>query len=125
MRTLKNNDCGLDQVDEEDVGLNDMDVECGDDEFSDYIPIESKLCFGPLFCLHFEMLYNQGMVECLSEKSVRIRRVLHPTIIFFLLQEKVNDYFPLFGEKDIYIFTEYKRNGTTYQAHPNYNSFGE
>ena len=26
---------------------------------------------------------------------------------------------------EIFIFTEYKRNGITYRAHPNYNSFGE
>jgi len=70
-------------------------------------------------------LYNQGMVECLAEKSVGIRRELHPTISSFLVQEKNNKYFPLFGEQGIYIFTEYKRNGTTYRAHPNYNSFGE
>jgi len=31
----------------------------------------------------------------------------------------------LYGQTQIGIFTESKRNGVTYHAHPNYNSFGE
>ena len=65
------------------------------------------------------------MVQCLAEKSVRIRREQHPSIISFIHQEEENEEFALFGENTIFISTEYKRNGTTYCAHPNYNSFGE
>jgi len=48
--------------------------------------IESKLIGSPLFCGHLEKLYNQGIVEFLAEKSVKIRRDLHPTL--FLLSVK-------------------------------------
>jgi len=101
-----------------------MDVDNGEEVVDEDI-IESKLIGSPLFCVHLEKLYNQGMVECLAEKSVRIRRELHPSIISFICQEEENEEFALFGERTIFIFTEYKRNGTTYHAHPNYNSFGE
>jgi len=73
---------------------------------------------------YLEKLYNQRMVECLAEKSVRIRRDLHPSNISFICQEEENEEFALFGER-FFIFTEYKRNGTSYGAHPNYNSLGE
>ena len=124
MRTMENKNCGLEEVDEENMDLVDMDVDVEDNDIDDN-EIDSKLIGSPLFCVHLKKLYNQGMVECLTKKSVLIRRELHPSIISFLLQEEENIYFPLYGQQDIYIFTEYKRNGTTYRAHPNYNSFGE
>ena len=126
MMTLEHNKCDFDEVnEEEDNSVDDMDVDVEENEDLEEIAIESRLSVGPLFCVHLQLLYNQGMVECLAGKSVRIMRELHPTIISFLIQQKNNEYFPLFGEQDILIFTEYKRNGTTYRAHPNYNSFGE
>jgi len=53
------------------------------------------------------------------------RRQLHPIILSFLDEEQDNQNHPLYGEVRIEIFTEYKRNGVTYHACPNYNSFGE
>ncbi len=64
--------------------------------------IESKLIGSLLFCVHLEKLYNQGMVECLAEKSVRIKRGLHPTIILFICQEKENKELALFRERTIF-----------------------
>ena len=75
-----------------------MDVDNGEEVVDEDI-IESKLIGSPLFCVHLEKLYNQGMVECLAEKSVRIRRELHPFIISFIHQEEENEEFALFGEK--------------------------
>ena len=112
MRTLDNNDCGLEEEDDENMDLAEMDVDNGEEVDDDDI-IESKLIGSPLFCVHLEKLYNQGMVECLAEKSVRIRRELHPSIISFIHQKEVNEEMSLFGESTIFIFTEYKRNGTT------------
>jgi len=43
----------------------------------------------------------------------------------FLDEEKDNEDYPLYNQSKIKIFTEYKRNGVIYCAHPNYNSFGE
>ena len=111
MRTLENNNCGLEEENDEDMDLVNMDVDNGEEVVDENI-IESKLIGSPLFCVHLEKLYNQGMVECLAEKSVRIRRDLHPSIISFIYQEKENEEFALFGERTISIFTEYKRNGT-------------
>jgi len=37
--------------------------------------IESKLISKPLFCVNLYKLLNQGMVECLAEKSVDKKRV--------------------------------------------------
>jgi len=54
------------------------------------------------------MLYNQGMVECLAEKSVRTRRDLHPSIIAFICQEEENEKFVLF-ENQIYLFSQNTR----------------
>jgi len=125
MRTLENNSCELEEEENEVMDEVNMDVDYADEEVVDENIIESKVIGSALFCIHLEKLYNQGMVECLAEKSVRMRRELHPSILSFISQEKENEEFALFGEKTIFIFTEYKRNGTTYRAHPNYNSFGE
>ena len=76
MRTLENKNCGLEEVDEENTGVVDMDIDVEEDDIDDNA-IESKLSVSPLFCVHLEKLYNQGMVECLAEKSVRIRGELH------------------------------------------------
>jgi len=50
---------------------------------------------------------------------------LHPIIGDFIYEKQFDREYPLFGQKVVEIFTDYKRNGTTYRAHPNYNSNGE
>jgi len=69
------------------MGLVDMNVDVEEDDIDDNA-IEFKLSASPLFCVHLKKLYNQGMVECLAEKSARIRRELHPTISSFFLFKK-------------------------------------
>ena len=46
-------------------------------------------------------------------------------ILDFLAEQKDNKDYPLYQQNRIEIFTDYKQNGVTYRAHPNYNSFGE
>jgi len=87
--------------------------------------IESKLIGKPLFCVHLNPKNKQEFVECLAGKSVKKARQLHPIIYDFIYEKQFDRVYPLFGEKVVEIFTEYKRNGTTYRAHPNYNSCGE
>jgi len=111
-------------VEADDNVMDNMDIENEDNTVEDN-EIQSKLIGKPLFCVNLDKPFNQGMVECLAEKSVRTRRELHPIIISFLFQEQDFDDYPLYGERMINIYTEYKRDGTCYRAHPNYNSFGE
>jgi len=55
MRTLENNNCGLEEEDEEDMDLFDMNVENGEDVVDENV-IESKLIGSSLFCIHLEKL---------------------------------------------------------------------
>jgi len=75
--------------------------------------------------VHLNPQKNQEFVECLAGKSVQKARQLHPIICDFIYEKQFDREYPLFGEKVVEIFTEYKRNGTTYRAHPKYNSCGE
>jgi len=75
--------------------------------------------------VNIDQEFNERFYDCLAEKSVRIRRELHPVLKTFLYVDGKCVDFPFFGQKHIFIFTEYKRNGITYRAHPNYKSFGE
>jgi hypothetical protein len=122
LRTSDNSQYGF--VESEDMDMQDVDVATEADVLEEK-EIESKLIGNPLFQVNFEQQFNEGFYECLAEKSVRTRRELHPTLLTFLFLEQTFEDFPLYGQKTIHIFTEYKRNGNTYSAHPNYNSFGE
>ena len=88
--------------------------------------IESKLIGGPLFCVNlFPESEQQQIVQCLAGKSVQTRHQLHPIILNFLHEQRMKKDYPLQGQTIIELWTEYKRNGVMYCAHPNYNSFGE
>jgi len=101
-----------DEIDDEDIGIEE-DI------------IQSELIGKPLFCMHLDANTNEEFVECLAGKSVHRTRQLHPIIGDFIYQKQFDREYPLFGQKVVEIYTEYKRNGTTYRAHPNYNSSGE
>jgi len=118
-RTLENNDCEF-------VDTDEMDLEDEEDLDTNSNVIESKLIGGPLFCVNLAPeSEEQQIVECLAGKSVQTRCQLHPIILDFLYKERVQKDYPLKGQTIIELWTEYKRNGVTYRAHPNYNSFGE
>jgi len=113
----------VDFEDLEYLDANDVEEEgCIEDEV-----IESKLVGRPLFQVNLIPEYNQQEVVCLAEKTVRLCCELHPIVIKFLCQqwEEDDEDYPFQGVTTLDIFTEYKRNGTIYRAHPNYNSFGE
>jgi len=85
-KDIGNNNCGLEE--ENDQDMDDIYVDNGEQVVDGNI-IESKLIGSPLFCVHLEKLYNQGMVECLSKISGRIRRDLHASNYYsFIYQEK-------------------------------------
>jgi len=89
-KDIGNNNCGLEEENDQDMDFVDIYVDNGEQVVDGNI-IESKLIGSPLFCVHLEKLYNQGMVECLAEESVKVRRDLHPSIISFFCQEKENE----------------------------------
>jgi len=68
-------------VEADDNVMDNMDIENEDNTVEDN-EIQSKLIGKPLFCVNLDKPFNQGMVECLAEKSVRTRRELHPIIFF-------------------------------------------
>ena len=123
-RTLQNNDSNT--MDSEDMVVDYNDTENdeeGDEESDD---IDSKLIGRPLFRVNFAPASEDDpIVECFAGKLVRTRRQLHPIVLDFLYNQCFKEDYPLQGQMIINLFTEYRRNGTTYRAHPNYNSFGE
>jgi len=56
---------------------------------------------------------------------VRIRRQTHPILLRFLNEQFKDNNSLFFGESVFEVYTEYKRDGIIFHAHPNYNSFGE
>jgi len=120
----------LDQENTEFVEMEDINMLDAEEMDDDEVDIEenaihSVLVGKPLFCVHLDANGNDEFVECLAGKTVQKARQLHPIIGDFIYQKQFDRDFPLFGQKVIEIYTDYKRNGTTYRAHPNYNSSGE
>jgi len=115
MRTLDTNNSVSEEAEDNVMDIMDTDNEHNIIEDNE---IQSKLIGQPLFHVNLGKPLNQGMVECLAERSVRTRRELHPIIISFLCQEQDFDDFPLYGERIINIYTEYKRDGTCYLLIP-------
>jgi len=119
MRTMENNNCVENLEDDMDV-IEEPDGE--DVSEDDYEDIESKLMGKPLFIVNLDPKPNEDIVECLADKRIRARCQLDPIILNFLLKRERIRTIHCFR---IEIFTDYKQNGVTYRAHPNYNSFGE
>jgi len=120
----------LDQEDTEFVEMEDMDMLESEEIDDEDIDIEEDLIHSvligkPLFCVYLNANGNEEFVECLAGKSVQKTRQLHPIIADFIYEKQFDREYPLFGQKVVEIYTEYKRNGTTYRAHPNFNSCGE
>ena len=106
--------------------VDDNDMENDEEGDDDAVGIESKLIGRPLFHVNFAPASEDDpIVECFAGKLVRTRRQLHPIVLDFLYNQCFKEDYPLQGQMIINLFTEYRRNGTTYRAHPNYNSFGE
>jgi len=108
--------------DEMEMENNMTDDDYDEDYFED---MESKVVGRPLFIINFDPQPKQEVVECLANKKVRSQHHLPPVILDFLDDEKDNEDHSLYNQTNIKIFTEYKRNGVIYHAHPNFNSFGE
>jgi len=105
----------------------EMENKMTDDDYDEdnFEDMESKVVGRPLFIINFDLQPNQEVVECLANKKVRSQHHLPPVILDFLDDEKDNEDHSLYNQTNIKIFTEYKRNGVIYHAHPNFNSFGE
>jgi len=122
MRTIENNNCVESLEDDMDV----IEVLDGEDIVEDgYEDIESKTVGKPLFIVNLDPNPNDEIVICLADKRIRAKCQLDPMILDFLAEQKDNKDYPLYQQNRIEIFTDYKQNGVTYRAHPNYNSFGE
>jgi len=78
-----------------------------------------------LFKVNLYLKETEEIVICLAEKSVRNRRQMHPIVLRFLHHQFKDKNSIFYGESIIEIYTEYKRDGIIFWAHPNYNSFGE
>ncbi len=112
-RTVQSNDCEFQESDEMDCFESNTDH-------------EDILENSPLFHVNLVLeSEQQQIVECLAGKSVRTSHQLHPIILNFLYKERLKKDYPLLGQTIIELWTECKRNGVMYCAHPNYNSFGE
>ena len=128
LRYISNKDidwvCGTAELDEK-TGIVHDDEDDNIDDDVQHDPIPSFLPVKPLFRVNLRPKQNEEIVKCLAEKSVRNRRQIHPILLRFLNEQFKDKNSLFFGESVFDVYTEYKRDGIIFRAHPNYNSFGE
>jgi len=74
---MDNTNCNF--VESEDIDMMDVDITNDKEEMVEGV-IESRSIGNPLFHVNLDHQFNEGFYDCLAEKSVRIRRELHPIL---------------------------------------------
>jgi hypothetical protein len=107
--------------------INDGAIKTGSFDCDDE-SLSNKSCFQSEFVgkakFIFELDHSNGMVHCHWQGKNRHRKLIevHPVVVKFVRENYFQGSAPY---PAVLGFTEYKRDGKTYRAHPNYQSVGE